>query len=51
MLREDDPIYQKSLLGASEPEDIAQLALYLASDESRRMTGAILPADSGASAI
>jgi len=51
MLSEDDPIYRKSLLGASEPEDIAQLALYLASDESRRITGAILPADSGASAI
>jgi NAD(P)-dependent dehydrogenase (short-subunit alcohol dehydrogenase family) len=51
LLREDDPIFQKSLLGASEPEDVAQMALYLASDESRRVTGAILPMDSGASAI
>ena len=51
LLREDDPIFRKSLLGASEPEDVAQLALYLASDESRRVTGAILPMDSGASAI
>jgi NAD(P)-dependent dehydrogenase (short-subunit alcohol dehydrogenase family) len=51
LLREDDPIYQKSLLGASDPEDVAQMALYLASDESRRVTGAILPVDSGASAI
>ena len=51
LLREDDPIYQKSLLGASEPEDVAQMALYLASDELRRVTGAILPIDSGASAI
>jgi NAD(P)-dependent dehydrogenase (short-subunit alcohol dehydrogenase family) len=51
LLREDDPIYRKSLLGASEPEDIAQMALYLASDEARRVTGAILPMDSGASAI
>ena len=32
LLREDDPIYQKSLLGASDPEDVAQMALYLASD-------------------
>jgi NAD(P)-dependent dehydrogenase (short-subunit alcohol dehydrogenase family) len=51
LLKEDDPIFQKSLLGASEPEDVAGLALYLASDESRRVTGAILPVDSGASAI
>ena len=51
LLREDDPIYQKSLLGASDPEDVAQMALYLASDASRRVTGAILPVDSGASAI
>ena len=51
LLREDDPIIKKSLLGTSEPEDIARLALYLASDESRRVTGAILPMDSGASAI
>ncbi len=51
LLREDDPIFQKSLLGPSEPEDVAQMALYLASDESRRVTGAILPVDSGASAI
>ena len=51
LLKEDDPIFRKSLLGASEPADIAQLALYLASDESRRVTGAILPVDSGASAI
>jgi NAD(P)-dependent dehydrogenase (short-subunit alcohol dehydrogenase family) len=51
LLREDDPIFKKSLLGASTPEDVAQMALYLASDEARRVTGAILPMDSGASAI
>jgi NAD(P)-dependent dehydrogenase (short-subunit alcohol dehydrogenase family) len=51
LLRKDDPIFSKSLLGASEPEDVAQMALYLASDDSRRVTGAILPMDSGASAI
>jgi NAD(P)-dependent dehydrogenase (short-subunit alcohol dehydrogenase family) len=51
LLREDDPLFKKSLLGPSEPEEVAQMALYLASDESRRVTGAILPMDSGASAI
>jgi NAD(P)-dependent dehydrogenase (short-subunit alcohol dehydrogenase family) len=51
LLREDDPIRQKSIMGVSEPEDLAPLAVYLASDESRRVTGAILPVDAGASAI
>jgi len=51
LMREDDPIYKKSILGPSDPEDVAPMALYLASDESRRVTGAILPMDSGASAI
>ena len=50
MLSEDDPIFRKSVLGPSEPIDVAWLALYLASDESRRVTGAIMPVDSGASA-
>ncbi len=50
LLRHDDPLVAKSLLGASEPIDVAYLALYLACDESRRVTGAILPVDSGASA-
>ncbi len=49
MIKEDNPIYQKSLLGPSEPEDVAALALYLASDESRKVTGAVLRLDSGAS--
>ena len=35
------------LLGLIEPEDIANAALYLASDESRMVTGQILPVDSG----
>ncbi len=50
LLRHDDPLVAKSLLGASEAIDVAYLALYLACDESRRVTGAILPVDSGASA-
>jgi NAD(P)-dependent dehydrogenase (short-subunit alcohol dehydrogenase family) len=51
MLKPDDPLVKKSLMGVLEPDDIAYMALYLASDESRRITGAILPAESGASAF
>ncbi|MEM7318406.1 MAG: SDR family NAD(P)-dependent oxidoreductase [Pseudomonadota bacterium] len=50
MIQPENPIYQKSLLGPSEPADVADLALYLASDESRKMTGAVLRLDGGASA-
>jgi NAD(P)-dependent dehydrogenase (short-subunit alcohol dehydrogenase family) len=39
------------LLGFGEPIDIAYAALYLASDESRIVTGAIFPVDSGYTAI
>ena len=35
------------LLGFIEPDDIAQMALYLSSDESRMVTGQVLPVDSG----
>ncbi len=35
------------LLGLIEPDDIAGMALYLASDESRMVTGQVLPVDSG----
>jgi NAD(P)-dependent dehydrogenase (short-subunit alcohol dehydrogenase family) len=51
LLREDDPLLLKSPLGASRPEDIAALALYLASDDSRQLTGAIVPLDGGAAAV
>jgi NAD(P)-dependent dehydrogenase (short-subunit alcohol dehydrogenase family) len=36
--------------GVGEPEDIANIALFLASDESRMITGAAIPADGGLSA-
>ena len=51
LLRDDDPLIKKSLLGPGQPEDVAQMALFLASDESVRITGAILPVDSGGSAV
>lgn len=35
------------LMGLGEPMDMAQAALYLASDESRIVTGIVLPVDSG----
>ena len=38
---------ESHLLGQIEPEDIANAALYLASDESRAMTGQIMAVDSG----
>src|SRR5206468_12748591 len=42
-----DRLAQSHLLGLIQPEDIANAALYLASDESRMVTGQILPVDSG----
>src|SRR5438067_8498922 len=42
-----DKLAQSHLLGLIQPEDIANAALYLASDESRMVTGQILPVDSG----
>ena len=37
------------LLGLGEPSDVANLAVYLASDESRIVTGQVFPVDSGCS--
>jgi NAD(P)-dependent dehydrogenase (short-subunit alcohol dehydrogenase family) len=39
------------LLGLIEPDDIASTALYLASDESRKVTGQVLPVDSGVTSL
>ena len=41
---QDRPRY---LMGVGRPEDIAGLAVYLASDESSWVTGAVLPVDGG----
>jgi NAD(P)-dependent dehydrogenase (short-subunit alcohol dehydrogenase family) len=38
---------QSHLLGLIQPQDVANGALYLASEESRMVTGQILPVDSG----
>jgi NAD(P)-dependent dehydrogenase (short-subunit alcohol dehydrogenase family) len=44
-----DKLGSRHLLGLLDPIDIANLALYLASDESRKITGQVFVADSGAS--
>ncbi len=46
----DRMVRESQLLGWCEPEDIACMALYLASDESRVTTGQILSVDSGVTA-
>ena len=35
------------LLGLIDPEDIAAMALFLAGDESAKVTGQVYPVDSG----
>ncbi len=42
-----DQLAKSHLLGLIAPEDIANAALFLASDEARMITGQILPVDSG----
>ncbi len=43
-----DKLANSHLLGFIEPEDIANMAVFLASDETRKVTGHIYPVDSGA---
>lgn len=51
----DDPRVREAvsrhLLGLPQPEEVAALALYLASDESAHMTGAEIALDGGRSAV
>lgn len=42
-----DKLAQSHLVGLIEPEDIANMAVFLASEESRMVTGHIYPVDSG----
>ena len=46
---EIQPMLARHMLGPCDPEDIAKAALYLASDDSARVTGQILSVDSGMS--
>jgi len=47
----DQALVDRHILGLGEPEDVALVALFFASDDSRWVTGQILPVDGGASAI
>jgi NAD(P)-dependent dehydrogenase (short-subunit alcohol dehydrogenase family) len=47
----DSLLVQQHILGLVEPVDIANLVVYLASDESQRMTGQVLRIDSGATFV
>lgn len=47
----DDALTRRHLLGLGEPEDVARVALFFASEDSRWVTGQVLPVDGGASAI
>ena len=42
-----DKLANAHLLGLIEPGDIADMALFLASDQSRMVTGQVYPVDSG----
>lgn len=50
LIKPDNPIYQKMLLGPCAPSDVAELAFYLASPASAKLTGTVLPLDAGATA-
>ena len=45
-----DNLADRYPFGVGDPKDIANLALFLASDESRMVNGAAIPADGGISA-
>ncbi len=40
-------VYYQVIPGTLQAQDIANLALFLASDESKMINGAIIPADAG----
>jgi NAD(P)-dependent dehydrogenase (short-subunit alcohol dehydrogenase family) len=44
------PLSRKQVLGPATPEQVAAVALFLASDDAAKITGQVLPVDGGASA-
>ncbi len=46
----DEALTRRHLLGLGEPQHVASVALFFASDDSKWVTGQILPVDGGASA-
>lgn len=47
----DQAMVDRHIMGLGEPEDVASVALFFASDDSRWVTGQILPVDGGATAV
>ncbi|NDH40332.1 MAG: SDR family oxidoreductase [Gammaproteobacteria bacterium] len=51
LLAEEDPEATRKALGIGEPEDVANMVLYLLSDESKHVTGAEMVIDNGDTVI
>ena len=51
LMAEEDPEATRKALGIGEPEDVANMVLYLLSDESKHVTGAEMVVDNGDTVI
>ena len=51
LMAEEDPEKTRLALGIGEPEDVANMVLYLLSDESKHVTGAEMVIDNGDTVI
>ena len=49
-MEQDDPEATRKAMGIGEPLDVANMVLFLASDESKHINGAELVIDNGATA-
>ena len=50
LMEQDDPETTRKAMGIGEPLDVANMVLFLASDESKHINGAELVIDNGATA-
>jgi 3(or 17)beta-hydroxysteroid dehydrogenase len=50
-MAEEDPETTRKAMGIGEPEDVANMVLYLLSDESKHVTGAEMVIDNGDTVI
>jgi len=51
LMGEEDPEATRIAMGIGEPEDVANMVLYLLSDESKHVTGAEMVVDNGDTVI